>query len=304
MSNFYKRFEPPGAIVTRPVVDSFAVPEFAFFAPRPALADVVESIWDVDVPEGARARAMTFKILPGVSPTLCAHYRTAPVSNQPVNPGGWHQRVTGVQTRAITIQPAGPLGAVIVHFRPEAAYRVFGGCMEEFTDANVRLSDLLSPSAAAMLDESLKEAAGARDRVDRIQAFLLQHLHTHRSDPLVHHAVLRLCGKPGAPVQQLAAGLHISHKQLSRRFRRVTGTGLKQFARVARFSQAFQARRRGHHWIEIAYGAGFSDQAHLSQEFKFMTGHSPTSLSLAAAAGHRRLNTSLAASSFFNTLVL
>jgi AraC-like DNA-binding protein len=280
------------------------VPEFSFLPPLPALADVIETIWDIDIPEAARARTMTLKVLPGVSPTLCVHFRATTASTLPVPVGG-HQRITGVQTSALTLRPMGPLGAVIVHFKPEAIHRLLGCDMEAFTDAHVRLRDLFSHTALSVLDETVQEAASPGARASCVQQFLLQYLRHHTRDPLVHHAVQQLRSQPSAPIRQLAAKLHISQKQLSRRFRSITGTNLKQFARTARLGKAILARRRGRSWTEIAHGVGFSDQAQLGHDFKCMTGHAPEALFQAASATeNRRLDASLAASGFFNTLVI
>lgn len=279
---------------------------FSLFAPIPALAGLVEAIWDVDLPNPALTGLLAFKVLPAISPTLCVHYRAAADSTQRINPGNSLQRVTGIQTQLITIRPTGPVGAVIVHFRPEAGHPFLGGCSDEFTDANVCLADLLTPTTASRLDERMKAAAGPAERVMRMQEFLLQNLRPGGQDLLVRHAVLRLCRQPDLPIRQLAAGLGISQRQLTRRFRLQTGTGLKQFARVARLGTAIRARRRGHGWSRVAHEAGFSDQAHLIREFQQMTRESPQSLfpQPAVTAGHQHLNAALAMSSFFNTLVV
>src|SRR5207247_11199641 len=65
---------------------------FTFFPPGPALADIVETIWDIDLPEAHLACAMTFRVLPAVSPTLCLNYRAPATSNQRINPGDSRQR--------------------------------------------------------------------------------------------------------------------------------------------------------------------------------------------------------------------
>ena len=275
---------------------------FTFFAPGPAVADIVETIWDVDFPDAPNARAMTFKVLPAVSSTLCVHYRAPADSTQRVNPGNCRQRVTGVQTSAVTVLPTGPIGAVIVHFKPEAAYRFMGGRMDEFTDANVGLSDLFGPTEASLLEEMLGEAAGAAERAKCVQTFLLRCLRTHIPDVVLRQAVVELCRSPNLPVQRLASRLEISERQLSRRFHAMVGTSVKQFARVARFGKALAARRRGCGWAEIAHTCGFTDQAHMIHDFQCLAGQSPEVL-FSAGAKHSDLNTSLATSGFYNTLV-
>jgi AraC-like DNA-binding protein len=277
---------------------------FSFFRPHPKVADIIEAIWDIDLPDASSAKAIAFKVLPAVSPTLCVHYRAPAGSDQRVNPGSCRQRVTGVQTGAITVRPTGSMGAVIVHLKPEAACRVMGGDMDEFTDANIGLSDLFSPTEVALLEEMLGEAADAVQRAERIQAFLLARMRGEAPDTLVERAVLQLCRYPNWSVPRLAATLDISERQLSRRFHAMVGTNLKQFARVVRIGKAIAARRRGWSWVDIAYACGFSDQAHLIHEFKFMTGDPPEALfRTAATAEHGGFNASLAASGFYNTFV-
>jgi AraC-like DNA-binding protein len=247
---------------------------------------------------------MTLTMLPGVSPTLWLHHRPSPYSPQQTPLGRWHQAVIGIRTRAVTLEPRGPLGVVIVRFKPEAAHRFLGSHVGELTDAHVCLSELLVPAAAAMR-ESLKEAAGPCERVARVQAFLLQHLRNGIQDRLVHHAVLALLETPSTPIRRLADQLLIGQKQLSRRFHALTGVNLKQFARIARLGKAIQTHWRGCNWTESAHSAGFSEQSHLGHEFKRMTGHSPGSLFHAASCPeHRPLNALLAASGFFDTLIV
>jgi AraC-like DNA-binding protein len=196
------------------------------------------------------------------------------------------------------------MGAVIVHFKPEAACRIMGGGMDEFTDANVGLSDLFSPTEVSLLEETLAEATDSAERVEWIQAFLLRRVRGDTPDTVVHQAVLQLCRNPNWSAPRLASSLDISERQLSRRFHAMVGTSLKQFARVARIGKAIAARRRGWGWADIAHACGFSDQAHLINNFKFMAGEPPEALFRAAsAAEYRELNASLATSGFCNTFV-
>jgi hypothetical protein len=39
------------------------MPGFAFFRPHPAVADIIESIWDADLPDPDFARAIAIKLL-------------------------------------------------------------------------------------------------------------------------------------------------------------------------------------------------------------------------------------------------
>jgi len=153
---------------------------FTFFNAHSAIADVIDSIWDVDVPDEGLARSLAIKVLPSVAPTLCLHYRAAMDSGQRLNPGLCRQRGTGVQTRAVTVQPTGPIGAVNVHLRPQAASRLMGGCMEEFTDANIALSDIFGGLEVSLLEERIAEAETAAERVHCVQSFLHEQIGENR----------------------------------------------------------------------------------------------------------------------------
>ena len=275
---------------------------FTFFPPVPALTDIVEAILDLDLPRADMARAMTFQVLPAICPTLCLHHRAPSISTQRINPGNSRQRVTGVQTGAITIRPTGPVGAIIVHLRPEAAIRFTGGQMDALTDANVSFADLFGSTEASLLEERLEEATGASGRAQHVQEFLMRHTSNRECDPVVQHAISLLRRTPNKSVRQLAMQLDISERQLSRRFHATMGTSVKRFASVARIGRVIAAARQGGRWAEIAQDCGYVDQAHMIHDFRNMTGRPPKAI-LRKGTQHDDLNGALAASGFYNTLV-
>jgi transcriptional regulator GlxA family with amidase domain len=74
---------------------------------------------------------------------------------------------------------------------------------------------------------------------------------------------------------RLAADLHVSERQLLRRFRSGLGVTPKQFARCARIERVLAERTRGSAWADIAYKCGFSDQAHMINDFTAVLGVPP-----------------------------
>jgi AraC-like DNA-binding protein len=281
------------------------MPGFTFFKPHPAVADIVETIWDADLPDPNLVGAIAIKLLPTVSPVLCVHYRPPTATNQWANTHH-RQRLAGIQTAAITLRPRGPLGCVVAHLKPDAASLLMGGRMDEFTDANIGVCDVLSPTRASELEEMLAEAADASERAERMQAFLLAQVREATPDLIVRQAVLLLRRNPNLSVRQVAKSLDISERQLERRFYAGVGTNLKQFARIVRMGKVVTARRRGADWADIAYACGFTDQAHLVNDFKSMAQSPPEAFfRTASVAECQSLNASLAAvSDFCNTFVV
>ena len=83
---------------------------------------------------------------------------------------------------------------------------------------------------------------------------------------------------PSLRVRQLAARLCVSERHLCRDFSAMFGMGPKQFARIARIDRVLAARARGAAWADIAYATGFTDQAHMINDFTAIVGVSPAEL--------------------------
>jgi len=286
------------------------MPRYSFFAPHPALAAVVEAIWDHDVPETGVAPTV---VMPVVSPTLCFHYRIPPAIcfeyRPSPHPDGWRQpgryRITGSQSRAVRLRPVGPVGGVMVRLRPEAAARLTGASTRQFHDAAFSIADVFRSADLSVLDERLAVAVGPTARVAVVQAFLILHLRDGEADSIACQAARVLRHDPGLSIRRLASLLDLSERHLSRRFHNEIGVPPKQFARIARIGKVVAvARGPSSDWADVAVSCGFTDQAHMIREFNTMVGRPPdaffrvTSLRDLAARGVSR-----AESDFYNTFV-
>ncbi len=78
-------------------------------------------------------------------------------------------------------------------------------------------------------------------------------------------------------VAALAAEIGCSRKHLTQRFSREFGVAPKQLARVLRFDRALRQARSGavSSLAELAASSGYSDQAHLTRDFKEFAGAPP-----------------------------
>ncbi|MBT1510140.1 helix-turn-helix transcriptional regulator [Bradyrhizobium sp. SRL28] len=239
----------------------------------PLLSDIVEAIWDCDIPDGDFAKALTIKCAPGTSLQLIGQYRT---------PAKIHQRTTllptkcatHIQSHAVTLRPTGAFGVVIVCLRSDAASRIVRAPLREFANANFHLGDLFSACEVAMCDDMLAAAQTSEERISGVQSFLLRHLRPH-ADSLVNRAALHLRNDPNMQVHSLAAQLGSSPRHLSRAFNAAFGIGPKRFARLARFQKILAERRTGRSWAQVAQACGLTDQAHLVSEFQDIVGESP-----------------------------
>lgn len=107
-----------------------------------------------------------------------------------------------------------------------------------------------------------------------------------------------LLGKAGAalqtahgtlPVSQVAAAAHATVRTLERRFKQAAGYSVKDVSSLMRFEQV-----RNHLWrypaanlAGLAQELGYTDQAHLSREFKRFSGTTPAAFARKARQGKR-----------------
>ena len=239
----------------------------------PLLSDIIEAIWDCDIPDEDFAKTLTIKCAPGTSLQLIGQYRT---------PAEIHQRTEvlptkcaiHIQSHAVTLRPTGPLGVIIVCLRSHAASRIVHAPLGEFANANLHLGDLFSACEVAMCDDMLAAAKTSDERISGVQSFLLRRLRPH-TDGLANRAALHLRNDPTMQVHSLAAQLGSSPRHLSRAFNAAFGIGPKRFARLARFQKILAERRTGRSWAQVAQACGLTDQAHLVSEFQDIVGESP-----------------------------
>lgn len=251
---------------------------FKVFRPS-SLADIVDAIWDLNVPDGDEAKALTIKRPPGTSLSLILHYG---VPFQAASPS---QYMVQVQGGVASLRPSGPLGTIIVDLKPEAAARILDAPMREFVDTKIDLRNLLNVDEVPLLEEMLAEARDSRERLATIESFLLGLARRIRPDSLACHAASLLRCDPALPVSQLALQLDISMRHLSRCFQTTFGKSPKQFARLARIEKVAVARCHGGTWSDIAYAHGFADQSHLIREFKEITKQLPEDFFRPPSAG-------------------
>ena len=222
-------------------------------APPPALAAWLECTWQREGLAGPPVR---------VVPDGCIDI---------VWTEGEGTHLVGPNTTAFVVEL--PLGARVVgaRMRPGAAPALFGVDAQALRDARMPLDEVLGDGGRRLADaldrtdarvRALVAALGARARPAAMP------------DPLISAAVARL-DAAGPEVASLAGELSISERQLRRRVAGAVGYGPKRLARVLRLRRALDAAQRGEDLAWVALDAGYSDQAHFTNECTALAGVSP-----------------------------
>jgi AraC-like DNA-binding protein len=150
----------------------------------------------------------------------------------------------------------------------------------ELTDRIIPL-DELARAWAEELCASLEAVRTWQEKFSVVEAVLIRRL-CAASLPRVslQPGLARLVRSGGRlSVEQLAADLGLSHRQLQRRFLQEVGLGPKLLGRILRFQQVFRAvEQPGTDWASVALECGYYDQAHLIRDFRQFAGQTPAVL--------------------------
>jgi AraC-like DNA-binding protein len=187
----------------------------------------------------------------------------------------------GVTTAPVIVGSSGSAHCLQVNFSPLGALRFFGVAQSEIAERTLPLDDLLGPGANLLIEE-LHAAADWAMRFTLIDQFIARRFARAR-DP--HSTVQEVWyglkhSKGAASIAGLAEDAGVSRRHLAKLFRTEIGATPKTMARILRFEHARTLAgtvpRLG--WADIAYEAGYADQAHLVREFRELSGLSPTDL--------------------------
>jgi AraC-like DNA-binding protein len=185
--------------------------------------------------------------------------------------------VAGAMRSALVISLTGRLDMFGVRFQPGGALPFLDTPLHELTDRLVPLDALWGRLAETLFD-TLANAA-IEDRVPLVERVLLERLRTTRADAAlaVRAAALFQQARGSVGVREVAASLGVGERRLERVFDRCVGLTPKALARVTRFGQAVRRMEQGEAgWTEVAFGAGYADQAHFIREFRSLAGVTPT----------------------------
>jgi AraC-like DNA-binding protein len=231
--------------------------------PEPRTAAHVSALWVLQV--GAEGAAYEHRTVPNGSVEISYEL------------GADRVDVSGPQ-RLPTVERLAPGSTVVgIRLHPGVASSILGLPASELVDRRTE-ADSLWDRGAATLAERLAEA-GSPAAVARLleNEVAARTVVAAEPDALVANAVDRLQPWRREDVGALASDLHISSRQLHRRFLAALGVGPKTFQRVRRF-QGFLALTQGHEDLglaRLAQRAGYADQAHLTRECSALTGLTP-----------------------------
>ncbi len=189
---------------------------------------------------------------------------------------GCRAMLYGPLTRTLHVPSRAGQGYLVLHFRPGAMPQLVDASPSELVNEAVELRALGGLSLDALGERLL--AAGSPERMREVLTPLLEQAPYPPGDSF-DRALRHLLSQPeGFRPGALAEALHLSTRTLQRAFKERVGFSPSTYARITRFQEALSALRQepGRSLSEVAHRIGYADHAHMTREFRELTGRTPS----------------------------
>ncbi|MBT2405073.1 MULTISPECIES: helix-turn-helix transcriptional regulator [unclassified Streptomyces] len=158
-----------------------------------------------------------------------------------------------------------------IRLAPGTAPALLGVPAHELRDRRVDLADLWPGPEVRRLAERVGAYGDPRAGLEELARG--RAAGTGPPDPFSAEVAARLGA--GQTVAAVAAAVGLGERQLHRRSLDAFGYGPRTLGRVLRLQRALALARRGLPQAEVAYAAGYADQAHLAREVRALAGTTP-----------------------------
>jgi AraC-like DNA-binding protein len=163
-----------------------------------------------------------------------------------------------------------------IRLRPGAWHAVFGCPAFQFVNGAPFLSDIAP--GARQLHRAVLQASNLADRLAALEAWVRDALVRATSDD---HTIIVACrmlsGDAVVAISAVADSLDWNVRTMHRRFLTACGYGPKHFQKIMRIQAVLRAAQAipSAGLAELAMAAGFADQAHMTRDFRSITGLTP-----------------------------
>lgn len=233
--------------------------------PKPELAGEILCVWNHRI-DGERADA-GHRVFPDGCVDIVWHDENPPLVVGPMTTGKVVRLPHGTQVTGIRL-------------RPGVAQAWLDVNATELLDQEIALRDLWGPAADRLHDE-IRESGYLQAPGLALDRKVAHHRPAVVSvDPRVTFAIEELVANPALQIETIANETGVGERQLRRLFLDSIGYGPKTLARIFRLQRAVamfeQAGIPDRSLADIAFMAGYADQAHFTREVQVLAGAAPT----------------------------
>lgn len=188
--------------------------------------------------------------------------------------------ITGQLNDFYDLEIKGSMSLFAVVFLPYSLSLFFDVPAVEFNNRHTPLRYLLRDEVNG-LEDMISEAQTMQQKVMVVERFLMSRIHKSGKKyefNRIYKAVEQInLSKGQIEIDTLASQACLSRKQFERTFSAFVGTSPRKFLRTVRFQNAVKEKslKPDLKLTELTYQCGYYDQAHMTNDFRKLTGMSP-----------------------------
>jgi AraC-like DNA-binding protein len=186
--------------------------------------------------------------------------------------------LSGLQQHARYAAHSANSSFLIVRFTEIGAAALLRERVDQFYGQTLALDTVLLPGAIETLQSHLADTPDPQQKFLLIERFLCRSIHPHAAPSLqiatAAHLIRATNGR--ASIAAVARKVGMSQSALERHFSVEVGASPKTLSRLARLQHVCRLWDSGFSLTEIAHVAGYTDQPHLTRDFRAFTGIAPT----------------------------
>ncbi|HOD53176.1 MAG TPA: helix-turn-helix domain-containing protein [Candidatus Cloacimonadota bacterium] len=247
--------------------------------PCKELSSYIKHYWVLEIDE--KEGDITERVIPTGNIELMFHYKkpfTAFTNHQVINqPKSF---LSGIAHQYSDVLAKGGTGVIAVTFFPYGACHFFDFPLSEADNRIISLSDIDYKSICE-IEERLYNTPEMIEKIKIIEGFLIKRfrtINTHDVSFIKESIQLIRYQKGLIKVSDLSRKLHTTTRTMERKFNHFLGKSPKQYIRIIRFHRVvkglYQLQQKS--LTEYAYENEYFDQAHFINDFKQLTGYSPS----------------------------
>lgn len=249
------------------------------FQPHPDLESLVKCYWTLEVP--AQTDVQRQRIIPDgciemafiLADDIKRYTSQDDYILQP------RAMVLGQTIDPFYIEPTGRVNTFAIRFYPYGFANFVTIPSKNLVNKETPLTLLFGEMPAKELEEKMKRATDAQQRIDIIEDFLLDKLKNKTTiDTIVKSTIdMIMSTKGSAAINTILKDNLSKRRQLERKFIQQIGISPKQLGKVIRLQTALKLllNRQTEKLTEIAYESEYYDQSHFIKDFKEFTGTNP-----------------------------
>lgn len=185
--------------------------------------------------------------------------------------------LSGLQRRARFATHSANSAFLVVRFTEIGAAALLQDRVDQFQGHTLALDTVLPRATIDILESRLAETADPQRKFFLIERFLCRTIRPNAAPSAQIFAAARIIRATNgrATIGALARKVGMSQSALERHFSAAVGASPKMLSRLARLQHVCQLWDRGLSLTQIAHAAGYTDQPHLTRDFRAFAGVSP-----------------------------